>query len=165
MKRQTVKIIELLKEEKNIALTSDAGTPGISDPGFYIIREAIRNNIEVISLPGATAVITGLVGSGLPMDKFFFYGFLPKTKGKKLDALKLSEKKGLGSVVYYESPHRIHKTLNMLTEELPEINVCIARELSKKFEEYLRGTPEEIIQQLNKRVLKGEIVLILSSKS
>ncbi|PLW79973.1 16S rRNA (cytidine(1402)-2'-O)-methyltransferase [Candidatus Woesearchaeota archaeon] len=158
-KRQTPKIIELLLEGKDIAFTSDAGTPGISDPGFYLIREAVANNIQIVPIPGAVAAINGLIGSGLPIDKFFFYGFLPKTSGKKLDALKLSND---FTVAYYESPHRIKKTLELLSKEMPEVNVCVARELTKKFEEFIRGKPEEILKVADK--IKGEIVLILSSK-
>lgn len=164
MRSKTNQLIEKMLAGETVALTSDAGTPGISDPGYYIIREAVKNNITVIPIPGAVAAVTGLVGSGLPMDKYFFYGFLPKTSGKKLAALKLSENKDLGSVVYYESPHRIHKTLTMLAAELPEINVCISRELTKKFEEFLRGTASEIIEAVGERTLKGEMVLILSNK-
>jgi len=158
-KKQTPKIIELLLAGKDIAFTSDAGTPGISDPGFYLIREAVANDIQIVPIPGAVAAINGLVGSGLPIDKFFFYGFLPKTSGKKLDALKLSKQ---FTVAYYESPHRIKKTLELLAKELPNVNVCVAREITKKFEEFMRGKPKDILEIADK--IKGEIVLILSSK-
>ena len=161
-KKRTTQIIQELKLGKNIAFTSDAGTPGISDPGFVLIREAVKEEITIVPIPGAVAAVTGIVGSGLAMDKFFFYGFLPKTSGKKLKALQLAENKELGSVIFYESPHRILKTLEMIAKELPEINVCVARELTKKFEEFLRGTAKEILEK--EPTLKGEIVLILSNK-
>lgn len=156
-KHRSKQLIEEIKNGKSVALTSDAGTPGISDPGYILIRDALLEGVEVISLPGAVACVTGLVASGFPMDKFFFYGFLPKTSGKKLEALKMSEQ---FTVVYYESPHRIKKTLELLSKEMPDINACVARELTKKFEEVVRGKPSELL----KKEYKGEIVLILSNK-
>ncbi|MBR9675676.1 16S rRNA (cytidine(1402)-2'-O)-methyltransferase [Candidatus Woesearchaeota archaeon] len=161
---RTKKVLVSLRQGLNVALVSDAGTPGISDPGYYLIRAATDANINIVPVPGPSAFLTGLMGSGLPMDRFFYYGFLPKAKGKKVDALKLSLNKSFGSVVYYESPHRVHKTLDLLAEELPEVNVVIARELTKKFEEFIRGKPREIVESLGSKKLKGEITLVLSSK-
>lgn len=153
-------LIGKLKEGKNLALVSDAGTPGISDPGFFLIQEAIKQGISVVPVPGASAVITALVVSGLPADDFIFIGFLPRKKGKiTKELLKLSELKK--TIVFYESPYRIKKTLEIIAEILPDAEVVLTRELTKKFEEVLRSSPENLLNQIGSRQLKGEIIVVL----
>lgn len=150
--------LELLKQDKKIALVSDAGTPGISDPGFYLVRAAVKEGILVSPIPGACALIAGLVCSGLPTDKFEFYGFIPKKEGqKKKFFLSLGER----TAVFYESPHRILKTLKVMNEIMPLRQVVIARELTKKFEEFIRGTVSEVYEKMKDRIVKGEMVVII----
>ncbi len=155
------KYLKALEDGVTIALVSDAGTPGISDPGFMLIRAAVENDIEVECLPGATAMIPALVASGLPSDRFYFEGFLPHKKGrmKRIEAFKALDK----SVVMYESPHRIGKLLSQLLESgFGENRIVVARELSKLHEEYIRGSVEEVHQEITARgTIKGEIVVIL----
>jgi len=149
-------LLEILKKS-DAALVVDSGMPGISDPGFKLIKACLENNIEIEVLPGPSAFLTALVGSGLPLDKFLFLGFLPK-KGLKnyFEKLKSIEV----TIVFYESPKRILKTLTVMKEVFKEGKVVIAREISKIYEEYLRGELEEIIKILEKRKLKGEITVI-----
>lgn len=150
--------IKYLKEGKNIAIVSDRGTPVISDPGYILVKKAIENNFNVICLPGATAMIPALVMSGLGEGPFLFYGFLnsKETKRKKeLENLKELDK----TLIFYEAPHRIKKTLINIDEIFGNRNICIAREISKKYEEIIRGTIKEIIENIEE--LKGEIVLIV----
>jgi 16S rRNA (cytidine1402-2'-O)-methyltransferase len=149
-------LLEIL-EKSDAALVVDSGMPGISDPGYKLIKACLENNIEIEVLPGPSAFLTALVGSGLPLDKFLFLGFLPK-KGLKnyFEKLKSIEV----TIVFYESPRRILKTLTVMKEVFKEGRVVIAREISKIYEEYLRGDLEEIIKILEKRKLKGEITVI-----
>jgi 16S rRNA (cytidine1402-2'-O)-methyltransferase len=149
-------LLEILKKN-DAALVVDSGMPGISDPGYKLIKACLENNIEIEVLPGPSAFLTALVGSGLPLDKFLFLGFLPK-KGLKnyFEKLKSIE----ATIVFYESPKRILKTLTVMKEVFKEGKVVIAREISKIYEEYLRGELEEIIKILEKRKLKGEITVI-----
>ncbi|HNR18518.1 MAG TPA: 16S rRNA (cytidine(1402)-2'-O)-methyltransferase [Bacteroidia bacterium] len=156
----SVEIIRLLKEGVNICMVTDAGTPGISDPGFYLVRECIKNNIEVECLPGATAFVPALVVSGFPCDKFVFEGFLPQKKGRhsRLEFLKTETR----TVVFYESPFRLVKALEQFAEVFgAEREVCVVRELSKKFEEKKRGTLAEVITHFKSKEVKGEIVIVL----
>jgi len=158
--KKTAQIIELLQQQQTIALVSDAGTPGISDPGFLLVRECVNNNIEVESLPGPTALIVALVASGLPCDRFIFEGFLPQKKGRKTKLEKLSEEER--TIVLYESPHRIMKLIDEIELYFGvSRKFCIARELTKIHEEFLRGTAFEIKQQIGERKLKGEIVVVI----
>ncbi len=157
-------IISMLKEEKNIALVSDSGTPLISDPGFKLVREAIKEDIVVTSIPGPCASIAALTSSGLPTDKFAFYGFLTKKKQAKIDFLKSLDNRD-ETIIIYESPYRIEKTLNLMKEIIPQKNIVIARELTKKFEEFLRGTPEDIIKKIGNKKLKGEIVILIGKQA
>ncbi|MBX3164916.1 MAG: 16S rRNA (cytidine(1402)-2'-O)-methyltransferase [Bacteroidetes bacterium] len=153
-------IIALLNSGKNIALVSDAGTPGISDPGFLLIREAIAHDVSVISLPGATAFVPALVNSGLPCNEFSFYGFLPQKKGRqtKLKLLAQEEK----TFVLYESPFRLVKLLQELKDYLgAERKAAVSRELTKLFEETKRGTLEELITFYASKTVKGEIVVVV----
>lgn len=146
---------------ENIALISDAGTPGISDPGFMLVRECVRQGAEVECLPGATAFVPALVVSGLPTDRFCFEGFLPPKKGRqtRLRALAAEER----SIILYESPYRIVKTLTQLAEFFgKERQASVSRELSKRFEETCRGTLEELILHFSVNEPKGEFVIIVS---
>ncbi|HON18022.1 MAG TPA: 16S rRNA (cytidine(1402)-2'-O)-methyltransferase [Salinivirgaceae bacterium] len=154
------KLIERLKTGENIALTSDAGTPGISDPGFLLIRECVANGIEVITLPGATALIPALVNSGLPSDKFVFEGFLPQKKGKNKRILELQSEHR--TIIFYESPYRLTNTLQMLGEIFGEDRkAVVCREISKIYEETIRGTLGELSAHFSAVPPKGEIVLVV----
>ena len=152
-----------LQQGQTIALVSDAGTPGISDPGFLLIRAAVQAGVEVITLPGATAFVPALVNSGLPCDTFYFEGFLPPKKGRqtKLESIAASTK----TVVLYESPHKIEKTLAQIVEFCgAERPVTISREISKKFEETLRGSASELLSIVQERGgLKGELVVCIGA--
>lgn len=156
-------LIELLKKNKEIALVSEAGTPGISDPGFYLIRMAIEENIKVIPIPGPSALLAALVVSGLPTDSFTFYGFIPR-KGRKrkewLEKIVREEK----TVVFYESPHRLLATLEELIPVTGERLVAIGRELTKKFEEVRRGTAETLKEYFTQHPPRGEFVLVLAGR-
>ena len=151
-------IIKFLKEGQNIALISDAGTPAISDPGFFLVREALKHNIEVNCLPGATAFVPALVNSGLPNDQFIFEGFLPVKKGRQTRIKKLALEER--TMIFYESPHRLLKTLTEFAEFFGEDRqVSVSRELSKLFEETVRGTVLEVKTHFENNILKGEIVI------
>lgn len=155
-------IINKISEGNTIALISDAGTPSISDPGFLLVRECIKNNIEVECLPGATALITALVISGLPSDKFLFEGFLPAKKGRTKRLKELSNEKK--TIIFYESPHRILKTLKDFSDYFsPEKQVSVSREITKIYEETFRGTIEASIEHFEKNKPKGEFVIVLST--
>lgn len=156
-------IVQRLKSGEDIALITDAGTPAISDPGFLLVRECVKNDVEVKALPGATAFVPALVCSGLPAERFTFEGFLPHKKGRqsKLEALK-EEKR---TMIFYESPHRIDKTLEQFRETFgDERQVSISREISKKFEETIRGTLLEISTLYKDKQAKGEFVIVLAGK-
>lgn len=161
-KRQSPWIISQALSGKNVAVVSDSGTPGISDPGEQLVRAAVENNIPVESIPGPTAFVSGLVCSGLPTNGFVFLGFLQRKKGKikKMLTNCLPLKK---TVIFYESVHRLTRTLSVCGEVFGETFACvIAREITKKFEEYIRGTIPEVIEKLNeKEKLKGEFVVLL----
>jgi 16S rRNA (cytidine1402-2'-O)-methyltransferase len=149
-----------LNNGKNIALISDAGTPGISDPGFLLIREALANNLQVITLPGATAFVPALVNSGLPCNAFSFYGFLPQKKGRqtRLKILALEEK----TFIVYESPFRLVKLLQELKEYLgADRKASVSREISKMFEETRRGSLAELLDYYSAKTVKGEIVVVV----
>ncbi len=162
-----VKVLPKISERLNnetACLVSDAGTPAISDPGFRIVRECRKLGIQVVSLPGASAAITALAGSGLPTDKFLFNGFLPKTEPKLLRLIEES-KTVEATLIAYESPQRLLKTVGVIQKNYPEINLVIARELTKLHEEYIHGTSTEVLDTLkNKPSIKGEITLLLSFK-
>lgn len=157
-------IVEMLKNGQNIALVSDAGTPGISDPGFLIARECAKAGVEVECLPGATALIPALVASGIPSDKFCFEGFLPQKKGRQTRLKFLADE--TRTMVLYESPHRVKKTLEQLAEFLGEERYAAScREISKKFENIQRGTLKELITYFEENEPRGEFVLIVSGKN
>jgi len=167
------KIFELLEEGKDLALVSDAGTPGISDPGAMLVslikekfststNSAIAENVDVIPIPGASAVITALSASGLPTHEFTFLGFLPHKKGRETLFKEIAGAKR--TYVFYESPHRILKTLESLVKFCPDKKVCIARELTKIYEEFKTGTAEELLQYLKQNPLKqkGEFTVLVA---
>jgi 16S rRNA (cytidine1402-2'-O)-methyltransferase len=158
---RTAQLVERLSAGETIALITDAGLPGISDPGFRIIRECIRRDLPFEILPGASSVPTALVGSGFPTDKFFFSGFLPPKSGGRERELKAAAARPETSI-FFESPHRLIKTLAAAQEIMPERILCVARELTKKFEEYRRGRPEELLAHYEAKPPKGEIVLLIS---
>jgi len=156
-------IISSFKQGKTAAIISDAGTPGISDPGFSLVRACIESDIEVECLPGATALIPALINSGFPCEKFSFEGFLPAKKGrtKRLKEIVTQEK----TMIFYESPHRLIKTLKDFSEYFTgENQVSVSREISKKFEETIRGTLLQVIDHFEKNKPKGEFVIVLSTK-
>ncbi len=145
-----------------IALITDAGMPGISDPGHRLIRSCIERGLPVTVLPGPSAVITALVGSGFPTDRFFFGGFLPVKSGRRANEIALAAARSETSI-YFESPHRIERTLEALHVACPDRPVCVARELTKTFEEYRRGLPAEVLAHFQKHPPKGEITLVISA--
>ncbi|MEO0470423.1 MAG: 16S rRNA (cytidine(1402)-2'-O)-methyltransferase [Bacteroidota bacterium] len=150
-------------EDLHLAVITDAGTPGISDPGFLLTKLAIERDITVETLPGATAFVPALVSSGLPCDRFVFEGFLPLKKGRQTRMLQLAEESR--TMVFYESPHRIGKTLRQLTEHLGADRLaCVCRELSKLHEEYVRGRLADLAGQYESKKVKGEIVLVVGGK-
>ena len=154
-------VVSRLLAGENVALISDAGTPGISDPGFFLVREAVRAGVEVQCLPGATAFVPALVSSGLPCDRFAFEGFLPQKKGRqtKLESLKDEDR----TMIFYESPYRLVKTLQQFAETYGgERQVSVCREISKVHEESVRGTLDEVIAHFKEKEPKGEIVIILA---
>ncbi|MCX6960873.1 MAG: 16S rRNA (cytidine(1402)-2'-O)-methyltransferase [Verrucomicrobia bacterium] len=148
----------------HVALITDAGMPGISDPGYRLIRTCIERGLPVSVLPGPSAVLTALVGSGFPCDRFFFGGFLPVKSGRRANELTAAAARGETSI-YFESPHRILKTLAALDTICPGRTVCVARELTKTFEEYRRETPSALIAHFEKHPPKGEITLVIPSSS
>jgi len=154
------KIVDKILSGEKIALISDAGTPGISDPGFLAVRTCLENNIQVECLPGATALIPALVNSGIPFDKFVFEGFLPLKKGRKTRLEKLSEEKR--TMIFYESPHKLLKTLNDFSNSFgSDRKASISRELTKIYEETIRLSLEESIKLFNEKPPKGEFVIIV----
>ena len=149
-----------LHKGENIAIISDAGTPGISDPSSILIQQVIENNIEVVTLPGATALIPALVSSGLPAERFYFLGFLPEKQTERRELLENLENIQ-DTLIFYEAPHRLKDTLKELLRFLDDRQICIAREISKKFETYYRGMLSHFIEHFDEITLKGEFVLVL----
>lgn len=161
---RTADLVEEIAGGKSVALITDAGMPGISDPGFRLIRACRERGLAVGVLPGPSAVITALVGSGLPTNAFYFGGFVPVKSGRRRAELERAVLRPETSV-YFESPHRLLKTLQVLAEVAPKADVCVARELTKRFEEYRRGSPAELCAHYESRAPKGEITLVISSLS
>ena len=159
---QTVSsVVSRLNAGETVAVVSDAGTPGISDPGFLVAREAVKAGVEVICLPGATAFVPALVTSGLPCDRFCFEGFLPVKKGRVTRLAALSSESR--TLVFYESPHRLVKTLTQFVETFgPERQVAVCREISKVHEESVRGTLEEVLTHFTETEPRGEFVIVLA---
>ena len=157
-------IVERIAAGENIALITDAGTPGISDPGFLIVRECIRQGVEVETLPGATAFVPALINSGLPSERFCFEGFLPLKKGRasRLEKLKEEER----TMIFYESPYRLIKTLQQFITTFGEERMTsVSREISKMFEENKRGTLIECLNHFSAKTVKGEIVIVVAGGS
>ncbi len=148
---------------ENIAVLSDAGTPGISDPGFRVVRACLERGLEFTVLPGPTSILPALVGSGLPLHEFYFGGFLPVKSGRRQNVLAEAVARRETSI-FFESPHRIAKSLAVLAELAPERPVCVARELSKKFEEYWRGPASELAARADKQPPRGEICLLVGGQ-
>lgn len=155
------RIIEDLKQNKTVAIVSDAGTPGISDPGFLIVRACIQNEIDVECLPGATAFVPAIINSGFPCDKFVFEGFLPHKKGRQTRLNLLKEE--TRTIIFYESTHRLLKTLEQFSEFFGETRqISVSRELTKIHEETVRGSVAEVLEYYKNNSLKGEIVIVVS---
>lgn len=156
----TDSLIEKMKAGMRFALVSDGGTPGISDPGFFLVRACLQHQLSVSTLPGAVAFVPALINAGFPCDKFIFEGFLPHKKGRKTMIESFKEEKR--TVILYESPHRIKKALSQIVEFLgPDRPIAISREISKTFEENLRGSAQELLNHFEKNKPKGEFVLII----
>ena len=159
--KKTPELIEQAKNGSNIAVITDAGMPAVSDPGYRLLRACIENDIEYTVLPGPSAVLTALVGSGFPVHAFFYGGFLSVKKGKRGKALTAAAESENTSI-FFESPHRILSTLEILSTSHPDQQVCVARELSKKFETYHRGTAKELFENFSHHKAKGEIVFLIA---
>jgi 16S rRNA (cytidine1402-2'-O)-methyltransferase len=161
--KTVTEIAERIKNGETVALVSDAGTPAISDPGFLLVRECIKNGIEVECLPGATAFVPALVNSGLPCESFVFYGFLPQKKGRQTKLKELAEE--TRTMIFYESPFRLVKALEEFAQYLGSgRRASISREISKIFEETKRGTLQELIAYFSQKTVKGEIVIVVEGK-
>ena len=158
-----VRVVERILKGETMALVSDAGTPAVSDPGFLLVRECIKNGIEVECLPGPTAFVPALVNSGLPSDRFTFEGFLPHKKGRQTRLQNLVNEER--TMIFYESPHRLLKALQQFSEYFgPERQVSVSRELTKIFEENIRGTVTEVLAYFSEKTIKGEIVIVLAGR-
>jgi 16S rRNA (cytidine1402-2'-O)-methyltransferase len=161
------KILQKLKSGKKLALISDAGTPTLSDPGQFLVKQAIKENIKIIPIPGPSAILSALIASGFSTSPFIFLGFLPKNKNQKqrlfqeLISLKINKKNP--SIIFFESPQRIIETLELLNEINPEIKISLAREMTKIYEEFIRGNIKVVLTNLKQRKeIKGEITLVIS---
>lgn len=161
-KDNSLKLLEFLQNGKNVGLVSDRGTPVISDPGYELVKVAIKNNFNVVALPGATALIPALIVSGLTPSPFTFYGFLSNKESQKKKELE-EIKKEKATIIIYEAPHRLEKTLNDIWEIMGDRNICISREISKKFEEIYRGKISDIILQI--KDVKGELVIVIEGNN
>jgi 16S rRNA (cytidine1402-2'-O)-methyltransferase len=159
--RRSEEILHRLGRGEKVALVTDAGTPGISDPGERVVKAAIEAGFRVEPIPGPCALIAGLTASGLPSDEFHFVGFLPHKSGQRRNLLE-KLKPVPGTLVFYESPYRVLKILEELRDIFPDRQVVLARELTKKFEEFLRGNPRELLAQMQQRSIKGEFVVMVS---
>lgn len=160
--RRVPELIEKLTSGSSIAVVSDAGTPGISDPAYKIIRSALEENIPIVAIPGATAFLPALIVSGLTSDQFVYEGFLPVKKGRKTFLTQLAAEER--TIILYESPHRLLRTLDDLLEFLGDREISVARELTKKFEEIVRGKISSVIQHFQTHSKKGEFVLVIKGK-
>lgn len=155
-------IIKLVEEGKNVGIVTDAGTPAISDPGEEIVKEAIKNNIQVVPIPGACAFVNALIASGLNTKEFIFYGFLPldkKLRKEKIEDIKMQNK----TIIFYEAPHRILKTLKEFQKIFGNIKIVLAKEITKIHEEYIRGNIEDIINKLEEKEIKGEYIILFEN--
>ena len=157
-------LVEILKNGQDVALVSDAGMPGISDPGYVLINLALNNNIKIIPVPGVSALITALVVSGLPTDKFVFEGFLSRKIKERKRYFKSIENEER-TIIFYEAPHRLKRTLKDMLDVWGERKIVIARELTKKYEEIIRGNLSQVITEINTKEIKGEITLVVQGLS
>lgn len=162
--QRSEQIAQRLAAGENIALLTDAGTPGISDPGYRVVQACLARGLEFTVLPGPTSILPALVGSGLPLHEFYFGGFLPVKSGRRRNTLAAALERRETSI-FFESPHRIAKSLAVLAELAPERPVCVARELSKKFEEYWRGPAAELSARAEKQPPRGEICLLIAGQA
>jgi 16S rRNA (cytidine1402-2'-O)-methyltransferase len=161
--RVAPQMIDILKEGKSVAVVSDAGTPGISDPAYLLVKLAIEAQIDIQSIPGATAFVSALVISGLPTDRFSFEGFLPPKQGKRVKRLEeLSHESR--TLIFYESPYRLVKTLKDVEQCFQQRRISVSRELTKKFEETIRGTASQVLEYFHNRKVKGEFVIVIEGK-
>jgi 16S rRNA (cytidine1402-2'-O)-methyltransferase len=160
---RTAQLIERIAAGENVTLITDAGTPGVSDPGARLVRECIKRELPFTLIPGPSSILTALVGSGFSAEKFFFGGFLPVKSGQRERELRAAADRK-ETTIFFESPYRILKTLNACADILPQRELCVARELTKKFEEFRRGTARELLAHYEARPPKGEIVLLVSAK-
>ncbi|MDZ7316393.1 MAG: 16S rRNA (cytidine(1402)-2'-O)-methyltransferase [candidate division KSB1 bacterium] len=158
--KSALQIVRRLKERQSVAVITDAGTPGISDPAYVVIREAIKHDIPVCAVPGATAFVPALLLSGLPLDRFVFEGFLPAKKGRRTRLQELAQERR--TMIFYEAPHRIMKTLQELLEVFGDRRAAVMRELTKKFEQIYRGTLSQAIAALAQWTIKGEFVIVVA---
>jgi 16S rRNA (cytidine1402-2'-O)-methyltransferase len=158
---RTAQLVERLGAGENIALITDAGSPGISDPGARLVRECIKRELPFTIIPGPSSVLTALIGSGFRAEKFFFGGFLPVKSGQRERDLRAAVARDEASI-YFDSPYRLAKTLRACVDILPERQLCVARELTKKFEEFRRGVAADLLKHYEARPPKGEIVLVIS---
>ena len=158
---RTLQLVERLARGENIALITDAGTPGLSDPGLRLIRECIKRELPFTIVPGASSILTALIGSGFSPEKFFFGGFLPVKPGQRERELHAAAERE-ETTIFFESPYRLTKTLAACIDFMPERQLCVARELTKKFEEFRRGVPSELLAHYQDHPPKGEIVLVIS---
>ena len=161
---RTAQLIERLAAGEKIALITDAGTPGLSDPGARLIRECIKRELPLTIIPGPSSIATALVGSGFSAERFFFGGFLPNKSGQRERELRVAAAAREETSIYFESPYRLTKTLKTCGEIMPDRQLCVARELTKKFEEFRRGTPAELLIHYEAHPPKGEIVLVISGR-
>ncbi|MFH1561672.1 MAG: 16S rRNA (cytidine(1402)-2'-O)-methyltransferase [Patescibacteria group bacterium] len=162
------RVIELLESGQNLALVSSAGTPLVSDPGYQLVKRVTDQGIAVVPIPGPSALLSALVASGLPTDSFLFLGFLPKKPGKrqKLLVRAIAQKDLFSTVIFYESPQRILKTLKEIEEIAADLKLVVGREMTKKFEEFIRGSVTQVLSELGKRAnIKGELTVVLSLKN
>ena len=158
---RTAQLVERLAAGENVALITDAGMPGLSDPGMRLIRECIKRNLPFTILPGASSILVALAGSGFDTEKFCFRGFLPVKSGQRARELRAAVDRE-ETTIFFESPYRLIKTLAACVDLMPERQVCVARELTKKFEEFRRGTPAELLTHYDKHPPKGEIVVVIN---
>jgi 16S rRNA (cytidine1402-2'-O)-methyltransferase len=159
---RTPELVEGLVRGENVALITDAGTPGVSDPGFRLIRECIKRGVPFTIIPGPSSILTALVGSGFSTDRFSFGGFLPVKSGQRERELRAAAERD-ETTIFFESPYRLIKTLVACTDVMPDRQVCVARELTKKFEEFRRGTAADLLAHYQMHPPKGEIVFVISS--
>jgi 16S rRNA (cytidine1402-2'-O)-methyltransferase len=160
---RTLQLVERLARGENIALITDAGTPGLSDPGLRLIRECIKLQLPFTIIPGASSILTALVGSGFSTERFFFGGFLPVKPGQRQRELRTAAERS-ETAIFFESPYRLTKTLTACIDVMPDRQLCVARELTKKFEEFRRGTASELLAHYQAHPAKGEIVLVISGR-